>query len=404
MRFNRPPLMLGAGAAALALIAASVLLPGSHQGEAGPGAATAAEKDAPKPGDAAVKDSVDLSDAQVKGLKVDSAATRVFSVQRTAVGSIDFNENRSVQVFPPYQGKIIAAYGDVGDEVAKGRTLFTIDSPDLVQAESALIAAAGVFDLTSATLKRARDLYQTKGIAEKDMEQAVSDQQAAEGALKAAREAVRVFGKSEAQIDAIVASRRIDPALVVTSPVSGRITARMAQPGLLVQPGSAPAPFTISDVSSVWMLANVPESDSPLFHVGQAVSVSVLALPQRVFQAKITAIGETIDPSTHTAVVRSEVRDPKHELRSGMLATFIIRTGAPLTAVAVPLNGVVREGDGTMSIWITTDRRHFTRKTVTIGLQQDGMDQITAGLEPGQLVVTDGAIFLSNMLVAAPDS
>jgi len=404
MRFKRLPLMLCAGAAALALIAASVLLPGTHRGEAAPGTATAAEKDAPKAGEAAVKDSVDLSDAQVKGLKVDGAATHVFSVQRTAVGSIDFNENRSVQVFPPYQGKIIEAYGDVGDEVAKGKTLFTIDSPDLVQAESALIAAAGVFDLTSATLKRARDLYQTKSIAEKDMEQAVSDQQAAEGALKAAREAVRVFGKTEAQIDAIVASRRIDPALVVTSPVSGRITARIAQPGLLVQPGSTPAPFTISDVSSVWMLANVPESDSPVFHVGQEVSVSVMALPQRVFQGKITAIGETVDPNTHTAVVRSEVRDPKHELRSGMLATFIIRTGAPLAAVAVPLNGVVREGDGTMSIWVTTDRHHFTRKTVTIGLQQDGMDQITQGLEPGQLVVTDGAIFLSNMLVAAPDS
>jgi len=371
---------------------------------AGPGTATAAEADAPKAGEAPVKDSVDLSEAQVKGLKVDNAATHVFAVQRTAVGSIDFNENRSVQVFPPYQGKIIEAYGDVGDEVAKGKTLFTIDSPDLVQAESALIAAAGVFDLTSATLKRARDLYQTKSIAEKDMEQAVSDQQAAEGALKAAREAVRVFGKTEAQIDAIVASRRIDPALVVTSPVSGRITARIAQPGLLVQPGSTPAPFTISDVSSVWMLANVPESDSPVFHVGQEVSVSVMALPQRVFQGKITAIGETVDPNTHTAVVRSEVRDPKHELRSGMLATFIIRTGAPLAAVAVPLNGVVREGDGTMSIWVTTDRHHFTRKTVTIGLQQDGMDQITQGLEPGQLVVTDGAIFLSNMLVAAPDS
>jgi len=404
MRFKNIPLLLGAGAIMLALVAAGVFLPGHPHGGAGPGTATAAEPDAPKPAAPAVKDSVDLSEAQVKGLKVDIAATHAFALQRTAVGNIDFNENRSVPVFPPYQGKIIEAYGDVGDPVAKGKTLYTIDSPDLVQAESALIAAAGMSDLTSAVLKRARELYQTKGIAEKDMEQAVSDQQAAEGALKAARAAVRVFGKTDAQIDTIISSRRIDPALVVAAPVAGRITARMAQPGLLVQPGNSPAPFTISDVSSVWMVANVAESDSPLFRVGQAVNVGVLALPQRTFLGKITAIGESIDPNTHTVVVRSEVRDPKHELRAGMLATFVIQTGTALDSVAVPFNGVVREGDGTMSVWVTTDRRHFTRRTVSIGLQQDGLDQITEGLQPGQLVVTDGAIFLSNMLVAAPDS
>jgi cobalt-zinc-cadmium efflux system membrane fusion protein len=221
--------------------------------------------------------------------------------------------------------------------------------------------------------------------------------------LKAARDAVRVFGKTDADMDAIIAKRTIDPVLVVPSPVSGRITARVAQPGLLVQPGNAPAPFTIADMSTVWMLANVPEAEAPYFHIGQDVKVKVTAQAQ-AFEGKINTIGASVDPITHTVLVRSELRDPQHQLLPGMLATFVITTGKPETNIAVPQNGVVREGDGTMSVWVTTDRHHFTRRTVQVGLRQEGIDQITEGLQAGELVVTDGAIFLSNMLVAAPDS
>jgi len=401
MVMRRYSTLIGAGVLASAALVAGVLLLGGASPRA---AAADAAPAGTNPADAKAKDSVDLTESQAASIKVGPAPTHAFGQQRTAVGSIDFNENRTVQVFTPYPGKIIAAYGDIGDVVVKGKTLFTIDSPDLVQAESALIAAAGVADLTTAVLARAKDLFATQGIAQKDMEQAVSDQQTAEAALKAAREAVRVFGKTEGEIDAMVATRRIDPALVVASPVSGRITARVAQPGLFVQPGNAPAPFTIADVATKWLLANVPESEGPGFHVGQAVAVKVMALPQRVFEGRITTLGESVDPNTHTLLVRSEVADPAHELRPGMFATFVIRTGDPLTSVAMPLNGVVREGDGTMSVWVTADRRHFKKRTVKIGLQQEGLDQILDGLQAGELVATDGAIFLSNMLVASPDS
>lgn len=355
-------------------------------------------------GDPLSASNVELNDTQVKSIEVGSAATHDFSQQLTAVGSIDFNENLSVQVFSPYQGKILKAYAEIGDEVVKGKTLFTIESPDLIQVESTLIAAAGVYGLTTNALARAKQLFEIQGIAQKDMEQAVSDQQTAEGGLNAARNAVRVFGKSDAEIDGIIASRKIDPSLVVPSPITGRVTARVAQPGLLVQPGNPPAPYSVADMSTVWMLANVTESDSPAFHNGQGVKVKVMAFPDRDFEGKITTIGATVDPNTHTVLVRSEVRDPKHELRPGMLATYVIRTGNPITALAMPLDGVVREGDGTMTVWVTTDRRHFSKRTVKIGLQQDNYDQIIDGLQPGELVVNKGAIFLSNMLNGSPES
>jgi cobalt-zinc-cadmium efflux system membrane fusion protein len=184
----------------------------------------------------------------------------------------------------------------------------------------------------------------------------------------------------------------------VQSPISGRITARNAAPGLFVQPGNAPAPFSVADISTMWMLANVPEADSPAFKVGQEVKVKVLAFPDHVFDGKITTISSTVDPITHRVWLRSEVADPQHELRAGMFATFVIETAAPIRATAVPLNAVVREGDGTMTVWVTAERRRFTRRAVKVGLQHDGFRQILEGLQPGELIATDGALFLSNAL------
>jgi membrane fusion protein, heavy metal efflux system len=229
------------------------------------------------------------------------------------------------------------------------------------------------------------------------LEQGISDQQTAEGALKAARDAVRVFGKSEAEIDRVIAERKVDPTLVSKSSIRGRVTARNAAPGLFVQPGNVPAPYTVSDLSTMWMLANVIESDIPDLRLGQEVRVKVVSYPDRVFRGKISTIGATVDPTTHRVFTRSEIEDPEHLLKSGMYASFVIETGNAVRGTAIAAEGVVREGDGTMSTWVTTDRRKFVQRTVEIGLKKDGYDEVLKGLQPGELVATDGAVFLSNM-------
>jgi cobalt-zinc-cadmium efflux system membrane fusion protein len=343
-------------------------------------------------------DSVDLSDTQLSAVKIEPVEERAFTEEKTAVGSIDFNEELSVPVFAPYQGRIIALFGSVGDDVKKGQTLFTIDSPDLLQAESTLIAAAGVADLDSKNLARLRDLYTTRAVSQHDVEHATSDEQTAEGNLRAARDAIRLFGKTDGDIDRIISGRSADSVLVVPSPIDGRITARNAAPGLYAQPGNAPAPYTIANIDTMWMVANVAEDDSPAFRVGQPVQVKVDAFPGRVFDGKVTTIGATVDPATRRVLVRSAINDPQHELRSGMFATFVIGVSAPARSPAVPLDGVVREGDGTMTVWVTTDRRRFTRRVVKIGQQRDGYRQILDGVLGGELVASEGALFLSNEL------
>lgn len=380
-------------------ITAAVLLSGRGQTENtnAPQAKSATSNS--KPSDPAL----DLSPSQLNAIKIEPVGTHLFPVEKEAVGNISFADDLSVQVYPSYQGKIIKSLVELGDQVQKGQPLYTIDSPDLIQAESTLIGAAATLELTSKELARARDLYITSvGVPQRELEQAISDEQTAEGALKAARDAVRVFGKSEAEIDRIIASRKIDPVLVVPSPISGQITAFNGPPGLLVQPGNPPAPYTVANVSIKWMLADVIESDIPLFHVGQPVQVKVMAYPERVFRGKISKIYVAVDPDTHRATIRSEITDPRNELRPGMLANFVIRVQNPVEGAAIPANGVVREADGTMTVWVTNDRHHFVQRVVRTGLRTDGQVQILNGLQRGELVVTDGAVFLSNMLETPP--
>ena len=219
-----------------------------------------------------------------------------------------------------------------------------------------------MLELTTRNLARLKELYETRAISQKDLEQAVSDQQTAEGALRAARDAVRMFGKTDAEIDRIIADAPW-PTRFSWCRVPSRAGSppAMPRPGLLVQPGNAPAPYTVADISTMWMLANVAESDSPAFQCrpgGQGQSHGLSGPDFR--RTRSPPSHRRSIPNTRRVLVRSEIEDPQHELRSGMFANFVIRIGEPVRSPAIPLDGVVREGDGTMTAWVTADRRRLT--------------------------------------------
>jgi cobalt-zinc-cadmium efflux system membrane fusion protein len=393
MRLNRKLLLAGSAAACVALVA--------YYLSSGAGAAaTSGEPQAGARVDAK-GGSVDITEQQQKYVSVVDVVTHRFEITRTAPGYLDFNQERLTPVSSPYQGRIIEATAHAGEDVARGRTLFTLESPDLVQAESTLIAAAGAYEMSKKTLERAQTLYPVQGVPQKELEGAVSEEQGAAAALHAARDAVRIFGKSEADMDRMIAERRVDPQMVVASPISGRIVARNAAPGMLVQPGASPAPYVIGDVSSLWIEAAIAETDVPLIRVGQTVVASIEAFPGRRFEARVSNVGESLDAATRRVLVRADIADPHHELRPQMQATLVIHTGEATTAPAVPQAGVVREGDGTMSVWVTRDARHFERRTVKVGQSVEGLDEIVSGLNAGERVAGDGALFLSNALTLA---
>ena len=244
------------------------------------------------------------------------------------------------------------------------------EDPAVVQAESTLISAAANLDHGRKELRRVEALGETNGIAPRELESAVAAQETAAAALKAARDALRALGKTDSDIDRIVSSGHFD------SPVT---------------PGH-----------SVWVVANVTETDSAQVRVGQRIRVRVPAYPDRSFAGRVSRVYATIDPNTHRLTVRAQVHDPQGELRPGMLASVVIRSGQPVASIAVPTTAVVREGDGSMIAWVTTDRQHFTERALTLGLQREGRYQVLAGLKPNELVVVEGGVFLSNLLEAPP--
>ena len=349
-------------------------------------------------------EAVTLSASQLTAIKIEPASIHPVVVEKEGIGNIDFESNvyfdndRSIPVFPPRQGTIRKTFIELGDEVQVGQPLYSIDSPDLAEAESALLdssVARDRFGNTVAPDDSSDPLQNESG-------QVVADQLSAERAYKTKREAVRALGKSESEIDQILAAHKIDSELIVRSPISGQISSVNVMPGILVQPERAPAPCSVADVSTKWMLAKVTESDWPLFRVGQPAKVTVAGYPHRIFNGRISKIYPTVDPNTHRITVRSEIADPANELRSGMIAEFVIQVEQLKTSIAIPVAGVVREGDGTMTTWVTTDRHRFVQRIVKTGPQNSGWVQILSGLRRGELVVTDGAVFLDNMLQSAP--
>jgi cobalt-zinc-cadmium efflux system membrane fusion protein len=340
---------------------------------------------------------ITLSESQVSSIKTEPVGSLVFPQEIRSVGNIDFNQDRLTQVFTQFSGRIIAAFATVGQIVKKNDALFTLDSPDLLQAESTLISAAGVLDLTTKVLERQANLVRQNAAAQKDYEQAVSDQQTAQGAYRAAREAIiKVFNKSDAELDRIVAGRKVDPVLTVSSPITGLVTARNAAPGLFVQPGNPPPVYIVADTSVMWMIANVPEREAADVRVGEEVAATVSTFPGKVYRGKIDTVGANIDMNTRRVYVRSEIADPNYDLRAGMFANFVITIGPPRRSLAVPQDAVVRLGDGTMTVWVTRDKRSFRRRIVQTGQVRGGFTEIIEGLSAGELVVTDGALFISN--------
>jgi membrane fusion protein, heavy metal efflux system len=153
--------------------------------------------------------SVVLNEKQMASVKVESVGQHDFPLQKIAVGSIDFNEELETQVFTPYQGKIIQAFAKVGDEVKKGQTLFTIDSPDLLNAEASLISAAGVLDQSTRVVERGRELYKAHAISQAELELDISNQITAEGQVRT--DATRCASSARPMLRSIRSSRIAGP-------------------------------------------------------------------------------------------------------------------------------------------------------------------------------------------------
>ncbi len=353
--------------------------------------------------------SIRVTEKQLAQIDIATVESRPFRIEKSAIGQIAFNEDATTPVVAPFSGRIIRLMAKVGDEVKRGTPLFEIESPEIVQAQNDLITSVEGLDKSKAqlmlaqqSLERSKDLFAARAGSKRDLEQAETtyaaaeyDRRSAQAALGAARNRLRVLGRSEVEIDRLNRDHVVSSTITVAAPIDGTVVARKVGPGQYVRSDNTDPLYLIADLETMWLKANVSENDIALIRVGQEVDVHVNAFPDRPFKARITNVGAVSDPVTHRVVVRSEIADPDRLLKPEMFARFRIDTGQNVTTPAIPVGAVVRQGD-VKTCWVQTEPRVFQRRTIQIGMEQDGRIQVLDGVRPGEQVAARGAIFLDN--------
>jgi len=341
------------------------------------------------------------SPQQMKTLTVASVALHGFVGEELTEGKIAANADRATPVFSPYSGRITRILAGLGDTVKAGAPLATLEASEFVQAQNDLATAAAQLKLARISEARKHALYEAKGGSLQDWQSAQTDLTAAETALSAVRNRLSILGKSPAEIAALEQNQAISPVTTLSAPIAGVVVDRQVGPGQYVQAGSAAPQFTIADTSSVWLLANVRETDAALVKPGQSVEVHVPAYPQRVFKAQLTFVSAVVDPVTHRLPVRAEIGNRDGALKPEMFANFRILTSDASESPAVPQSAVVYEG-AAAHVWVVAADGLLSFRSIRTGRSNDGLVEVLDGLRPGENIVTKGGLFIDQ--AAAPSS
>ncbi len=332
-------------------------------------------------------------------------------------GSIAYNDETTTQVFSPFSGRVTRLIAKLGDVVPKGAPLMAIEASEFVQGQNDLLAAAAAketarsqYSLAEANEKRQHELYLADAGALKDWLQSQTDLRAATGnlrsaeaALAAARNRLRILGRSDAEIATLESQPSGAGAAaetIVTAPIGGTVTQRQVGVGQYITSAAAGATtpvYAIGNLSTVWLVANVREADAERLKVGQRVEVRVLAIPGRIFEAKLAWIAPAIDPSTRRLPVRAEVDNRDGMLRPLMYATFSIVTGDESSALGVPQGAIVYEGSQA-HVFVARDDGLIQARTVRTGRARGDMIEVLSGLADGEKVVSGGTLFIDRAL------
>jgi membrane fusion protein, heavy metal efflux system len=354
------------------------------------------------------------SAAQWATLTVEPAQQRVFRSERATEGKIAVDEDRSTPIFSPYAGRVTRLFVKPGDTVSIGQPLFTVEAADMVQAQNDFITASTALNKARSALnlaqindKRQRLLYEGKAVPLKEVQQAQgaldaaqNDVRSADVALEAARNRLRILGKTDQEIAEFQERGTINPATAIYAPIAGTIVQRKVGPGQYVGSGASEPVFVIGDLSTVWVAAYIREIEAPMVHIGQAIYFTVLAYPDRTFPANISYVATALDPTTRRLPVRATVNNAEGLLKPEMFASVKILTGEGDTAVAVPGDAIIYEG-GAARVWVVRDDRAIELRRIKVGLTNGTMVEVLEGLAPSDRVITKGSLFIDRVAAAA---
>jgi cobalt-zinc-cadmium efflux system membrane fusion protein len=327
------------------------------------------------------------------------AHLQVVAVEKTKLprllrltGSAAYNAFKTTPVFSAIGGPVHEILVAPGQTVHAGQPLLTVNSPDYSAARSAYIKARDAFALAEKIYARAQDLFAHGAIAEADLQQAESGRTQAQADMQSSEDALRALGLNDPE--AVVKNPpKATSQIPVIAPVGGEVVERLVGPGQLLI-GGATQIFTISDMSTVWVLVNVYQGDMAYVHVGDSVDITTDSYPD-VFHGTISYIAPALDPTTRTLQARIVTNNPGMKLKKDMYVSATVSAGAIRDALTVPDAAVLRDTENMPFVYAQTKvSNQFERRLVKIADSQSGRTQITDGLKEGERVVADGALFL----------
>jgi cobalt-zinc-cadmium efflux system membrane fusion protein len=304
-------------------------------------------------------------------------------------GAVAYNAFATTPVITQVGGPVSRILAVPGQRVKAGQPMLEVSSPDYSQLLDAYLKAADSSRLADKNYARAQDLYQHHAIAERDLEQAESDRNQTQADLNAADQGMKILGiKNPADLAKAPSSAQIP----VLAPIGGEVVERLVSPGQVVQAGQTQA-FTISDLSTVWVLANVYQADLAFVRSGDDVVVQTDAYPDS-FHGRISYVSPALDPNTRTLQARIVVDNPGGRLKRDMYCTVTVTAGSISNAVAVPDSAVLRDDNNQPFVYVGVGANQFGRRGVEIGQSQNAQTQILKGISVGERVVGDGSLFL----------
>ncbi|HXC33810.1 MAG TPA: efflux RND transporter periplasmic adaptor subunit [Verrucomicrobiae bacterium] len=304
-------------------------------------------------------------------------------------GAVAYNGFTTTPVITQVGGPVSRIVVMPGEHVNAGQPMLYVTSPDYSLTRSTYIKARDAFQLADRFYKRAQDLYAHQAIAQADLDQAESNRTQAEADLQSSEQAIRVLGipNPETVLTAPPAAE-----LPLLSPLAGEVVERLCSPGELLAAGATQC-FTLSDMSTVWVLVNVYQNDIASVHVGEDVTIDNETYPG-VVRGKIQYVAPALDPTTRTLQARIEASNPGERLKRDMYVTAEVHAGTIANAISVPDAAVLRDADNMPYVYIQTTASQFARRMVTIGESLNGKTQVLTGLQAGDKVVGDGSLFL----------
>jgi len=304
-------------------------------------------------------------------------------------GTVAYNSFKTTPVISQLGGPVSRILVAPGDHVKMNQPMLEVSSPDYAQLLDGYLKASEAYRLADKFYQRAQDLYAHHANSQADLEQAESNRTQAKADLNAAEQGMRILGIKNPEDLAKTPSTAQIPVL---APIAGEVVERMVSPGQLMQAGQTQA-FTISDLSTVWVLANVYQADLQNVKSGDDVVVQTDAYPES-FHGKISYVSPALDPNTRTLQARIVVDNPGEKLKRDMYCTVTVTAGVMKNATAVPNAAVMRDDNNQPYVYALVGDNQFAQRDVVPGEIQGNQTQIVKGISAGDKIVGNGSLFL----------